>query len=105
MSWFKLNLSLQSTFPDIQDIQTSLVKIGDKPASFLHSHDWIGSVEVGLVLQDFTNVSDAPRCHAEGTILTQLLACHAGIPDSTSTGALNSSAVKTATTNSKYYAL
>ncbi len=56
ISWFKLNLSLQSTFPDIDDIQASLIKMGDKPASFRGSRDWIGSVEVGLAIQDMTNV-------------------------------------------------
>ncbi|VDK39013.1 unnamed protein product [Taenia asiatica] len=55
VSWFKLNLSLQSTFPDIDDIQLILINAGDKPRSFYKSHDWIGSVEAGIVLQNLTN--------------------------------------------------
>ncbi|KAL5111912.1 Phosphatidylinositol 4-kinase alpha [Taenia crassiceps] len=55
ISWFKLNLSLQSTFPDIADIQLTLIDAGDKPRSFYKSHDWIGSVEAGIVLQNLTN--------------------------------------------------
>ncbi|KAH9287140.1 Ufm1-specific protease 2 [Echinococcus granulosus] len=55
ISWFKMNLSLQSTFPDIDDIQLALIDAGDKPRSFYKSHDWIGSVEAGIVVQHLTN--------------------------------------------------
>jgi hypothetical protein len=30
----------------MQDMQDQLVQIGDKPASFVKSTDWIGSVEI-----------------------------------------------------------
>uniref|UniRef100_A0A5K3FU81 UFSP1/2/DUB catalytic domain-containing protein n=1 Tax=Mesocestoides corti TaxID=53468 RepID=A0A5K3FU81_MESCO len=56
ISWFKLNLSHQLTFPDIYDIQSILISTGDKPQSFYKSHEWIGSFEVGLVIQTITNV-------------------------------------------------
>ncbi|KAM7541271.1 hypothetical protein Aperf_G00000023813 [Anoplocephala perfoliata] len=55
LSWFKMNLSLQSTFPDLEDIQSILVSVGDKRASFNKSHEWIGTVEVGTVIQNLTN--------------------------------------------------
>ncbi|XP_063225005.1 ufm1-specific protease 1 [Bacillus rossius redtenbacheri] len=36
--------------PSIRDIQDVLVRLGDKPPHFAGSRDWIGSVEVCLVL-------------------------------------------------------
>ncbi|GLE06659.1 hypothetical protein PINS_up016053 [Pythium insidiosum] len=43
--------------PSHREIQDVLVKIGDKPPSFLGSKDWIGSMEVGYVLDERFGVS------------------------------------------------
>ncbi|VDL59716.1 unnamed protein product [Hymenolepis diminuta] len=55
ISWFKLNLSLQSTFPDLEDIQSILVSANIVPKSYLKSTNWIGSVEVGAVIHHLTH--------------------------------------------------
>ena len=45
-SWFLLNTDLAKgkTIPSIKEIQTSLVKLGDKDKSLIGSADWIGAV-------------------------------------------------------------
>lgn len=43
--------------PSLPEIQQSLVSMGDKPASFLCSREWIGTFEASLVLDHFF---DAP---------------------------------------------
>ncbi|KAK3933337.1 Ufm1-specific protease 2 [Frankliniella fusca] len=43
----------QSSVPSIPEIQKILVDIEDKPENFYGSRDWIGSVEVGYVLNKF----------------------------------------------------
>ncbi|KAF0708989.1 hypothetical protein AaE_013021 [Aphanomyces astaci] len=43
--------------PSHRDIQDTLVRMGDKPPRFAGSKDWIGSVEVGFVLDARYNVS------------------------------------------------
>ncbi|XP_052239547.1 ufm1-specific protease 1-like [Dreissena polymorpha] len=42
--------------PSILDIQQALVTMGDKPARFLNSREWIGSFEVCLCLDYFYDV-------------------------------------------------
>ena len=39
------------------EIQSILVDIGDKPESFIGSREWIGSFEVGYVLDELLNVT------------------------------------------------
>ena len=57
-SWYVLQgyVKGRDTPPSHLEVQEILVGVGDKPSSFLHSHEWIGSVEVGLVLQDMLDV-------------------------------------------------
>ena len=43
--------------PSIPQIQEALVAMQDKSMSFLSSKQWIGSVEVGLVVDYFYDVS------------------------------------------------
>ncbi|XP_026282894.1 ufm1-specific protease 2 [Frankliniella occidentalis] len=43
----------QSSVPSIPEIQKILVDIGDKPENFYCSREWIGSIEVGYVLNKF----------------------------------------------------
>ena len=42
--------------PSLRRIQEILVEMGDKPASFAGSKEWIGSVEVGLVIDQLFDV-------------------------------------------------
>lgn len=42
--------------PSIPEIQTVLVDIKDKPKSFIGSRQWIGSMEISLVLDSLLNV-------------------------------------------------
>eukprot|EP00960_Hanusia_phi_P054445 762662-Hanusia_phi.AAC.3 len=43
--------------PSIRDMQKALVEVGDKPQSFLGSSDWIGSVEISILLDYFYSAS------------------------------------------------
>ncbi|XP_026547371.1 inactive Ufm1-specific protease 1 [Notechis scutatus] len=42
--------------PSLKEIQEALVEMGDKPASFAGSRDWIGTVEAALCLDRFYGV-------------------------------------------------
>jgi hypothetical protein len=42
---------VETPIPTHSEIQKCLVDIGDKPASFVGSRQWIGSTEVGFVLE------------------------------------------------------
>ncbi|XP_041634754.1 inactive Ufm1-specific protease 1 [Cheilinus undulatus] len=59
-SWLCHNLSpLQGKHrppPSIPEIQQALVSMGDKPASFARSKEWIGTFEASLVLDFFYDV-------------------------------------------------
>lgn len=56
-SWLHLNNYTATVSLSHREIQETLVKIGDKPASFVGSKDWIGSMEVGYVLDELFGVS------------------------------------------------
>ncbi|CAG5133218.1 unnamed protein product, partial [Candidula unifasciata] len=45
-----------SSVASIFQIQEALVEMGDKPSSFVHSRQWIGSFEVCLALDHFYDV-------------------------------------------------
>lgn len=49
-SWLCHNWNGNRRIPSLPDIQQALVKMGDKPDSFLNSKEWIGTVEASLVL-------------------------------------------------------
>ncbi|XP_074554998.1 ufm1-specific protease 1 [Halichoeres trimaculatus] len=59
-SWFCCNWSQLKdkprTPPSLPEIQQALVNMGDKPGSFAHSRDWIGTFEAALVLDYFYDV-------------------------------------------------
>jgi Peptidase family C78 len=56
-SWFQLQRFTAREFPPShQEIQDALVRLGDKPPTFSKSRNWIGSMEVGLVLQDSLSI-------------------------------------------------
>lgn len=43
--------------PSLRRVQEVLVEVGDKPHSFLGSHEWIGSYEACVVLDHLFGVS------------------------------------------------
>jgi hypothetical protein len=51
VSWLRLQGYTSATVPNHREIQQCLVDIGDKEAKFLGSKQWIGSMEVGFVLE------------------------------------------------------
>lgn len=53
------------------EIQQTLVRMGDKPASFLKSREWIGSVEVGYVLDEKYGISCRSIYVASGAQLVE----------------------------------
>ena len=57
-SWFTLNTSIGKgkKIPSINDIQLTLVKLGDKDKSLIGSNGWIGAVEVNLVLNELLGI-------------------------------------------------
>ncbi|CAH0521524.1 unnamed protein product [Peronospora belbahrii] len=55
-SWLFIQHYTQQRFLLHEQIQSALVKIGDKPASFYGSTEWIGSLEVGYVLDELFGV-------------------------------------------------
>lgn len=56
VSWFRLNRYTDIAVPNHTDIQRALVRTGDKPAAFVGSNDWIGSLEVGFYLGEVLGV-------------------------------------------------
>ncbi|THD26019.1 Ufm1-specific protease 2 [Fasciola hepatica] len=57
LSWFLVNRSCSFEMPDLFQVQKLLCDIGDKPASFHHSKEWIGSYECGVVVELLTQVT------------------------------------------------
>ena len=56
-SWLINNKKFKDkTVPTIENIQEILIEIGDKPKSFLSSSQWIGSVEIGMVIDHLFDV-------------------------------------------------
>lgn len=55
-SWFRFQGYSDHPIPSHEDIQKYLVKVGDKPKSFVNSRQWIGSTEVSMCLNGFMNV-------------------------------------------------
>lgn len=57
VSWFRHQGYTTKPVPTHRDIQQCLVKLGDKPAKFVGSTDWIGSTEVGFFLESYLDVT------------------------------------------------
>ncbi|XP_034240989.1 ufm1-specific protease 2 isoform X2 [Thrips palmi] len=57
VSWFRLQGYTEINVPTHKQIQECLVKIGDKPSSFVGSRKWIGSTEVSFVLETMLGVT------------------------------------------------
>jgi len=57
LSWFKVQrLVPDFKIPSIPEIQKILVDLGDKPANFVGTKEWIGAFEVSLVLNKLLDV-------------------------------------------------
>lgn len=57
ISWFRLQHYASIEVPSHRKIQHTLVEIGDKEPSFVGSHEWIGAVELGFVLDKLLGAS------------------------------------------------
>ncbi|XP_068245725.1 ufm1-specific protease 2 [Palaemon carinicauda] len=57
ISWFRYQGYTDKPIPTHREIQKCLVNIGDKPSSFIGSTQWIGSTEVGFVLESMFNIT------------------------------------------------
>lgn len=68
-SWLFLQHYTQHPFLSHEQIQRVLVKIGDKPAQFQGSTEWIGSLEVGYVLDELFGVTFRSLSVPSGTRL------------------------------------
>ncbi|XP_065803579.1 ufm1-specific protease 2 isoform X1 [Muntiacus reevesi] len=56
-SWFRHQGYTERSIPTHREIQQALVDAGDKPATFVGSRQWIGSIEVQLVLNHLIGVT------------------------------------------------
>ncbi|XP_044310970.1 ufm1-specific protease 2 isoform X1 [Varanus komodoensis] len=56
-SWFRHQGYTDRSVPTHKDIQQALVDVGDKPPEFVGSHQWIGSIEVQLVLNQLLGIT------------------------------------------------
>ncbi|XP_058810723.1 ufm1-specific protease 2 isoform X2 [Phymastichus coffea] len=57
ISWYRLQGYTDKPIPSHKEIQKCLVDIGDKDSTFIGSKQWIGSTEVGFVLEKMLSVS------------------------------------------------
>jgi len=57
ISWFVLNNYVNNKVPGHRDIQQTLVNIGDKPATFVGSKQWIGAIEISFILDTLLDIS------------------------------------------------
>jgi hypothetical protein len=69
---FRLQGYTDKEVPSHVQIQKCLVDIGDKPANFIDSKQWIGSTEVGFVLESLFDVSVKVLCASSGEEMTML---------------------------------
>ncbi|XP_012268207.2 ufm1-specific protease 2 [Athalia rosae] len=66
VSWYRLQGYTDKPVPSHRDIQKCLVDIGDKQSTFIGSKQWIGSTEVGFVLESLLGVSVKVLCASSG---------------------------------------
>ncbi|XP_033349722.1 ufm1-specific protease 2 [Bombus vosnesenskii] len=72
ISWFRLQGYTEIPIPSHRVIQKCLVNIGDKPANFIDSKQWIGSTEVGFVLESLLDISVKILCASTGEEVSSL---------------------------------
>ncbi|XP_043261150.1 ufm1-specific protease 2 isoform X1 [Colletes gigas] len=77
ISWYRLQGYTKIPIPSHYTIQKCLVDIGDKPSNFINSKQWIGSTEVGFVLETLLGITVKVLCASTGeevsTLATNLL--------------------------------
>ncbi|XP_051169272.1 ufm1-specific protease 2 [Leptopilina boulardi] len=73
ISWYRLQGYTEKSILNHKDIQKCLVKIGDKPGNFIGSKQWIGSTEVGFVLETFLDISIKVLCASSGDEMKNLV--------------------------------
>ncbi|KOC59028.1 putative Ufm1-specific protease 2, partial [Habropoda laboriosa] len=72
ISWFRLQGYTEIPVPSHSKIQKCLVEIGDKSSNFVNSKQWIGSTEVGFVLESLLNISVKVLCASTGEEVSSL---------------------------------
>jgi len=55
-SWFKLQDYTNLPVPSHKDIQRTLVEMGDKPINFIGSSNWIGAIEISMLLNQLYGI-------------------------------------------------
>jgi len=78
-SWFQLQGFTQLPLPSHKQIQQTLVAIGDKPASFVGSRQWVGSLELSFCLHEMLQIESrivTASCGAELASRARELALH-----------------------------
>uniref|UniRef100_A0AAY4BFN0 Ufm1-specific protease 2 n=1 Tax=Denticeps clupeoides TaxID=299321 RepID=A0AAY4BFN0_9TELE len=68
-SWFRQQGYMERTVPTHKEIQQALVDVGDKPAAFVGSRQWIGSIEVQAVLSHLLGVTSKILFVSQGSEL------------------------------------
>ncbi|XP_027246906.1 ufm1-specific protease 2 isoform X1 [Cricetulus griseus] len=69
-SWFRHQGYTERSIPTHREIQQALVDAGDKPATFVGSRQWIGSIEVQLVLNQLIGVTSRILFVSQGSEMT-----------------------------------
>ncbi|XP_061586423.1 ufm1-specific protease 2 [Cololabis saira] len=68
-SWFQQQGYVERSVPTHREIQQALVDVGDKPASFVGSRQWIGSIEVQNVLNHLLDITSKIMFVSQGSEL------------------------------------
>lgn len=68
-SWFQQQGYVERSVPSHKEIQQALVDVGDKQASFVGSRQWIGSIEVQVVLNELLGVTSKILFVSQGSEL------------------------------------
>ncbi|XP_069023392.1 ufm1-specific protease 2 [Embiotoca jacksoni] len=68
-SWFQQQGYVERPVPTHKEIQQALVDVGDKQASFVGSHQWIGSIEVQAVLNQLLGITSKIMFVSQGSEL------------------------------------
>ncbi|KAG7204683.1 hypothetical protein KM043_005097 [Ampulex compressa] len=72
VSWYRLQGYTEVPIPSHHAIQKCLADIGDKPSSFIGSRQWIGSMEVGFVLETLLGAKIKVLCASTGDEVSTL---------------------------------
>ncbi|VDK71979.1 unnamed protein product [Litomosoides sigmodontis] len=70
-SWFVLQGYIDKPTPTHSEIQQSLYDCGDKDATFVGSHQWIGSIELGYCLENMAGIESRVLTTNSGTEVTE----------------------------------